>query len=196
MISGVDLKIGCAILAGGKSSRMGQDKALLEYKGQSFIDILCKELDFFEEKYIARGSNPKCLESSWKNIDDVYEERGPIGGMHAVLSVCDSDAMFFTTCDMPLLQRNLVEHICGLLDAKTEAVIAVSEDGRKNPLCGIYRKSVADVLTQQIQAGENRIMAVLDKLQVVYVPVDKETSQQLQNINTQDEYCILKKLKI
>ena len=49
------MNIGCAILAGGKSSRMGTDKALLQYNGKNFIENLMEELDFFDEKMIARG---------------------------------------------------------------------------------------------------------------------------------------------
>ncbi len=183
--------IGCAILAGGKSSRMGQDKALLTYDNTSFIQKLCEELDFFEEKYIARGSNPDCMQKDWTRVDDIYAERGPIGGIHAVLSTCTAGAMFFASCDMPLLQRGLVEKICGLLEEETDAVIAVSADGRIHPLCGVYRKSVTALLEQQILSGNHRLMKALEQLQVVYLKLSEQESLLLQNINTQEEYELL-----
>lgn len=184
-----NFSIGCAILAGGKSSRMGQDKALLTYENTSFIQKLCDELAFFEEKYIARGSNPDCSQGEWKRVDDIYPDRGPIGGIHGVLSTCDSEAMFFVSCDMPLLQRDLVERFCELFDKDTDAVIAVSADGRTHPLCGVYRKSVVTLLERQILSGNNRLMNVLEQLQVVYIKLDERESLQLKNINTQEEYC-------
>ena len=183
-------RIGCGILAGGKSSRMGQDKALLTYEDTSFIQKLCNELDFFDEKYIARGSNPDCAQGDWKRVDDIYPDRGPIGGIHAVLSTCDSEAMFFVSCDMPLLQRDLVVKICELLEEQTDAVIAVSADEKKHPLCGVYRKSVVSLLEQQILSGNNRLMNALEQLQVVYLKLDEKDSLQLQNINTKDEYSM------
>ena len=180
--------IGCAILAGGKNSRMGQDKALLTYGDTCFIQKLCEELDCFEEKYIARGSLLDCVKEDLMRVDDIYLERGPIGGIHAVLSTCTAEAIFFTSCDMPLLQRGLVEKICGLLEEETDAVIAVSADGRIHPLCGVYRKSVAALLEQQILSGNNRLMKALEQLQVVYLKLDEKESQSLWNINTPEEY--------
>ena len=82
------MKIGCIILAGGKSSRMGGDKALLEYEGKYFIEKIAEELSFFEEKIIARGNNSSLTEitdSKWQVIPDIYLDHGPMGGMHAHL---------------------------------------------------------------------------------------------------------------
>jgi molybdopterin-guanine dinucleotide biosynthesis protein A len=194
-IKQVNSPMGCAILAGGKSSRMGQDKALLTYGDTCFIQKLCEELDCFEEKYIARGSHPDCVKEDWMRVDDIYLERGPIGGIHAVLSTCTAEAIFFTSCDMPLLQRGLVEKICGFLEEETDAVIAVSADGRIHPLCGVYRKSVSALLEQQILSGNNRLMKALEQLQVVYLKLDDKESPLLWNINTREEYESLLSLK-
>ncbi len=184
--------IGCAILAGGKSVRMGQDKALLEYQGESFIERICKEFDFFFEKYIARGTNPDCFIEGWKVMEDIYKDKGPIGGIHAVLSCCAADAMFFATCDMPFLTGKLSKMLCEELKEDVDAVIAVTEDGRKHPLCGVYRKSMVRVCEAQILSGNNRMVSVLDKVNVAYVPVNGQDALQLQNINTKKEYLELK----
>ena len=186
------MKIGCAVLAGGKSSRMGTDKALLEFKGENFIERLCKELDYFEEKVIARGNRSGIENVSWNIIPDIYPERGPIGGLHAVLSECKSDAMFCVSCDMPLLQRHVATILCACMKEGVDAVIAVTEDGRKHPLCGVYRKSVLAVLEEQILSGNNRMMAALNKMQVNYVTLDSKNSQQLKNINTPEDYLEIK----
>lgn len=186
------MKIGCAILAGGKSSRMGTDKALLDIKGENFIERICKELDFFEEKIIARGSRSDIKDIFWDIIPDRYPERGPIGGLHAALFACKSDALFCVSCDMPLLQKTLAKELCGYMKEGVDAVIAVTEDGRKHPLCGVYRKSMLSVLEEQILAGNNRMMATLDKMRVEYVTLDHRNSQQLKNINTPEEYMAIK----
>ena len=74
------MNIGCVILAGGKSSRMGTDKALLEINGTNFIKKIAGELDSFEEKIFARGNREPISFDGWKNIPDVYQECGPDGG--------------------------------------------------------------------------------------------------------------------
>ena len=165
------MKIGCAVLAGGKSSRMGTG---------------------FEEKMIARGNRSDIEDVSWDIVPDIYPERGPIGGLHAVLSICKSEAIFCVSCDTPMLQMSLVKDICNCMGEEVDAVIAVTEDGRKHPLCGIYRKSVLPVLEEQILMGNNRMMAVLNRVRVEYVKIDYRNSQQLKNINTPKDYLAIK----
>ena len=187
------MNIGCAILAGGKSSRMGSDKALLTLEGKNFIQMLMDELDFFPEKLVARGKNPECAGTGWKVIDDIYPERGPLGGLHAAFTFSRSGALFFVSCDMPLLKRSLVFRVLEMLTEETDAVISVTNDGRKHPLCGVYKKTVLPVLTEQLESGNNRIMSALEKLAVKYIFLDEEDSRMLKNINTPDEYQMLVK---
>ena len=195
------MKIGCAILAGGKSSRMGTDKALLEFEGKQFITQIAEELSWFDERIIARGGNSRLegeLEREWTVIPDFYPDHGPIGGLHAALSACESDALFVVTCDMPLIESELVRELCNFMqetdfDEKRvdayDVVISVGEGGKIHPLCGVYRKSVVPVLEEQILSGRNRVMEALKRLRVNYVTVDSPAgARQLANINTPQDY--------
>ena len=196
------MKIGCVILAGGKSSRMGKDKALLEFDGTNFIEKIAGELSFFEEKMIARGNNSELLKlqhCSWKIIPDVYPDHGPIGGIHAALKECKSEAMFCVSCDVPLITSELAEKMCNMFSAQDatgeacDAVIAVTVDGKYHPLCGIYRKELWRIFEEQIIQDQNKIMNVLKKCNTFYVNLNDETSKQLMNINTKIEYKNLRK---
>lgn len=195
------MKIGCAILAGGKSSRMGTDKALLEFEGKQFITQIAEELSWFDERIIARGGNSRLegeLEREWTVIPDFYPDHGPIGGLHAALSACESDALFVVTCDMPLIESWLVRELCARMQETDfdgervdayDAVISVGEGGKIHPLCGVYRKSVIPVLEEQILSGRNRVMEALKRLRVNYVTVDSPAgARQLANINTSQDY--------
>ena len=195
------MKIGCAILAGGKSSRMGTDKALLEFEGKQFITQIAEELFWFDERIIARGGNSRLegeLEREWTVIPDFYPDHGPIGGLHAALSACESDALFVVTCDMPLIESGLVQELCARMQEADfdgervdayDVVISVGEGGKIHPLCGVYRKSVIPVLEEQILSGRNRVMEALKRLRVNYVTVDSPAGvRQLANINTPQDY--------
>ncbi len=200
------MNIGCVILAGGKSSRMGTDKALLEYDGKQFIEQITEELSQFEERIIARGTNSGFsaeLEEKWNVIPDIYPDHGPIGGLHAALSSCESDALFVITCDMPLFNRELAERLCAEMqsgegletdtDGKHvdayDVIISVGNNGKVHPLCGVYRKSVLSVLEEQILSDRNRVMEALQDLRVKYVTIDSpDQEKQLANINTPQEY--------
>jgi len=191
------LRTGCIILAGGKSSRMGEDKALLEYNGQNFIEKIADELSFFEEKIIARGNNsalPRLEEASWKIIPDEYPEHGPIGGLHATLKQCESEAMFCVSCDVPLVKACLAKKMCDIWEEVQinhepfDAIIAVTCDGKYHPLCGVYRKNLYKLMEENIMQDNNRMMAVFEKCRVKYLNLDAETSKQLINVNTRSEY--------
>ena len=190
----MNMIIGCMILAGGKSSRMGTDKALLEIDGTNFIGKIAGELNFFEEKFFARGNCAAVSVPGWQNIPDIYPECGPIGGLHAALKTCRSDALVCVTCDMPLLKSELVRDLCDQMTEEYDAVILKEADGRIHPTCGIYRKSAVNVFEQQILDGNYRMMQVLDRLRVKYVTIDPQIgSWQLKNINTPEDLRELKK---
>lgn len=189
------MKIGCVILAGGKSSRMGEDKALLEYEGKYFIEKIAEELSFFEEKIIARGSNSNLdgiTGSDWKIIPDIYQDHGPMGGMHAALKECKSDAMYAVTCDMPLITTELVQKLCIEIE-DYDAVIAVTDEGKYHPLCGVYKKQLHKSMEEHLQKDYNRMMEVLKKCNLKYLYLNAEESRMLMNVNTPEEYCRLKK---
>lgn len=192
----IHVKTGCIILAGGKSSRMGEDKALLEYEGKHFIERIAEELSFLDEKIIARGNNGELTgitDSNWKIIPDIYPDHGPMGGMHAALKECESDMMFVVTCDMPLITAELARKICNEMSDTIEsknydAVIAVSTDGRYHPLCGVYKKELYKSMEEHLKQDNNRMMEVLKKCRLKYFNLDEEESKQLMNVNTREEY--------
>lgn len=190
------MKIGCAVLAGGKSLRMGEDKALLEYHGETFIERICEQLSFFDEKMIARGNRDVTsiyVEDDWTMIADEYPEHGPIGGLHAVLKNCSSDALFCVSCDIPLLSRELAKMLCAALTDDVEAVVAVTADEKVHPLCAVYRKELYKRMEKRILEDNNRLMAMLKEFTIQYVYLDEGTSSQLLNVNTRNEYESIKR---
>lgn len=186
------MTIGCVILAGGKSSRMGTDKALLSIEDKNFINKLCDTFSFFEEKIIASGDREVPADITWSTISDVYPYHGPIGGLHAALTNCLSEAVFVTACDNPLIKRAILDRLLIEMTEDTDVVITVTEDGKYHPLCGIYRKSVGKIMEEQILSGNNRMMHVLKKVRVKYLEVNSE-EYGLYNINTPEQYaCYIK----
>ena len=178
---------GCVILAGGKSSRMGTDKALLSIEDKNFIEKLCDTFSFFEEKIIARGDREVPDDITWTVIPDGYPYHGPIGGLHAALKTCQSEAVFVTACDTPLIKAAVYDRLLAEMTEDTDVVISVTEDGKYHPLCGIYRKNVGNIMEEQILGGNNRMMQVLNKVRVKYVDVNSEEFG-LYNINTPEQY--------
>jgi len=180
---------GAALFAGGKSRRMGSDKAALLYEGKPFLYHIAQELDAFPEKLLSVDDAARYEDFPWEHVEDPDENCGPLGGLCAVLRHCRSDALLVVTCDMPRYRAELGNWLCGQLTEDFDAVVPMTEDGM-HPLCAVYRKSCLAAFSQQVAAGDYRIRKALEKLRVRYVDA-AERSCMLSNVNTPEEYQAL-----
>ncbi len=181
------MKCGAVILAGGQSRRMGKNKAELKMDERSFLDILVNELECFDELMVSVDMIVRHPEIKYPMVEDLYHDCGPISGVYSALRKSVSDALLVVPCDVPLFSRTLAMDMIACLDAETDAVIAVTEDGREHPLCGVYRKNCLNKLGECLKSGLYRMRDVLLKLHVkTYMTEGK--SWRIQNVNTPEEY--------
>ena len=187
------MKFGAVILYGGKSRRMGQDKAELIIEGRTFLEHIAGELEGFEELILSLDSMEKYPVMKCTAVTDIYSDCGPMGGIHAALSVCDSDALFVVSCDLPLFKAELGDYLCTQLDEEIDAVVPVTSDGRIHPLCAVYRKRTASVFEKYLKAGSYKILDAYKDVRVKFIPIDRTPCNEkwLQNINTPQEYDAL-----
>ena len=125
--AGMNKDVCAVILAGGKSSRMGRDKASLTLGHETFLQRIAAELDAcgFQEKYVSLGTGEKTeilIPVGWTAVRDRYRDCGPLGGIHAALSACRAEWALFVSCDTPLYRRELAE----LLISKVPGLSEVS----------------------------------------------------------------------
>ncbi len=180
------------VLAGGKSTRMGRDKAFLELRGQSLLArAIAKARAVTDEVWIV-GSLAK-FANFGKTVEDVYPERGPLGAIHAALASSATELNFVLAVDMPFVEEEFARWLIGEA-RKSEFVVTVPRaGGRLHPLCGVYRKRFAEIARQSLERGENKI----DRL-FLEVPTSVIEEQQLllagfsgdmfRNVNTREEW--------
>ncbi|MGI5963264.1 MAG: molybdenum cofactor guanylyltransferase [Lawsonibacter sp.] len=180
------MTIGAALLAGGKSRRMGTDKARLEMKGESFLQRIAQELTGFEERILSVDCAERYPELEWTRAIDEIPSCGPLGGLYTVLKMCRSQALLVVSCDVPLYRAAFGYWLCEQLEEPWDAVVPVTQDGA-HPLCGVYRKRCAPVLERQILDGNYRIQGGLERLQTRFVEAGSWEGV-LRNINTPEEY--------
>jgi molybdopterin-guanine dinucleotide biosynthesis protein A len=184
---------GCTllILAGGRSRRMGRDKAALPVGDGTMIDHLVRRLSpVVDETIVAGGSNALRLDGL-RRIDDRYPGMGPLAGIHAGLLEAGRPLVWVVGCDLPdvepqlgrLLRRRAVD-----CDAAVPRV-----DGRPEGVCAVYRRSLAARLETLLRAGHRSVKAFLAGVKVCYVTpaelrsVDPEL-RSFRNINTPADY--------
>lgn len=181
------MKCGAVVLAGGKSRRMGREKARLTINGVSFLDQLMQELKEFPELMVSVDDERLHPQIPYPMVSDIFHNCGPMGGLHAALKACSSEALVTVPCDVPLFSGKIAEGLRQCLDSRTDAVVAVTRDGREHPLCGIYRKSCLPILEECLGERNYRMRDVLRKLKVKKYQVGKE-SWRLANVNTMMDY--------
>ena len=192
------MKFGSVILAGGRSLRMGEDKAKLKIDGMCFLDRIAEELCGFDELLVSVDELARHPVLPYPTVCDRFPGCGPMAGLHAALSVCASEALFVVSCDLPLFRGELAVYLCERLTQEVDAVVPLTSDGRIHPLCAVYRKEAAALFEQFLMAGNLRIRDVLRSLRVEYVPIsDSPCSESwLLNVNTKEEYQALCERKV
>ena len=137
------------ILSGGKSERMGTDKAMLKVGGIPAIERIYNTMaDIFRDIMIISDypDNYKYLTLNNLTLNiypDIYPSMGPLGGIHSALSNAESSHIFVVSCDIPLIDENSIRYIIGKKNDK-DITLPVAF-GRLQPLCGIYSKSCLPV---------------------------------------------------
>lgn len=129
------------ILAGGKSRRMGSNKSLLKVGDKTIIERLIDQLkDIFNEVILVTNSPNDYKFTDIRKYKDLYPYMGPLAGIHSGLIHSNTTINLILTCDMPLMSKEMIEHI---VQYKTDKSITICRD--KNfihPFPGLYSKSI------------------------------------------------------
>ncbi|RHW40257.1 molybdenum cofactor guanylyltransferase [Neobacillus notoginsengisoli] len=162
------MKATAILLSGGKSSRMGTNKALLKIQDKTNIERIKDELIKIFDEVILVTNDPEAYEFLQINtITDEYPGQGPLAGIHAGLKASSSDANLAVACDMPFVSAELAESMIKRL-GHHDAVIPVIE-GRQHPLFAVYQKTIVQEIEECIKSDSLRLKALLEKLDVLYL---------------------------
>lgn len=184
--------VSAVILAGGASSRMKSDKALLPFRGERFIERVYRQLsEIFPEVIVVTNSPEMYPFLPCRIVADTYPGMGPLAGIQAGLTQSASPYVFVVACDMPDLNQRLIRHLASRAEA-VDVVIPESESGLE-PLHAIYGKGCLPAMNKALSAGKNKIIDCFDHLRVAVVScreiagIDPSFSS-FRNINTPEEY--------
>jgi len=162
------MKAGAIILSGGKSSRMGTNKALLKFHEKTNIERIKDELKHVFDDIILVTNDPETYQFlNIKTVTDQYPGSGPLAGIHAGLEASDYEENFVVACDMPFVSAELAESLVKALKHH-DAVVPVIE-GRQHPLFAAYQKRAAREAKSCIEEGTLRMKHLLDRLNVRYL---------------------------
>lgn len=182
------------ILSGGKNSRMNyRIKAFLEVDGVRFIDKIFFSVSDFKEKILS--CNDIKLYEEFKEkallVKDEYKNIGPIGGIYSCLKKSNFESALVVASDMPFLSKDFINYISSY-EFSEDALIPVV-NGKINPLCGIYKKSVLKTIELMIHKKDYKLKNLLENINTKYIDCDEKNN--FINVNTEVEYNELCKEK-
>ncbi len=181
-----------AILVGGKSSRMGTNKAFLELKGKTFIELQIELLkEMFDEMFISANTPSEYEYLNLPIFTDIYPGKGPLGGIYTSLINSSSLHTFMLACDMPFIGTELINHLKELTK-EYDVVIPKSEKGLE-PLHAFYSKNCIDPIKRSLDENNLRIISFFPHVNVKIVELDSlalsdRFNNSIKNLNTRDDY--------
>jgi molybdenum cofactor guanylyltransferase len=176
--------ISVAVMAGGKSKRLGQNKALMQINGISVVESVLNMVSPYVQKVMIIANTSE--EYSFLDIETAKDVRpgfGPLSGIHSALSLASSEYVLVVSCDIPLVGSKQIEQ---LVSSCRGHDITIFKHKNFEPLCAVYRRSCIDALNELIDHNECRIIDLFPTLDVKVLRVDD--AEIFRSINTKEDY--------
>lgn len=191
------------IQAGGRSSRMGEDKALKPFLGRPLIQRVVDRLSPIADELIATTNRP--ADYSFLNLrlfSDLKPDRGALGGLHTALASAAHPIVAVVACDMPFASAGLLEAMGRLLvEEEADVVIARSEGGFE-PLHAVYRRATClPAIESAIDADQWKVISWFPQVKV-RVLTDEELNSldpdglAFWNVNTPEEFAEAERISL
>lgn len=188
------------ILAGGRNTRIGTNKALLKVDGGTIIENTATVLSPLFESLIVVTNSPDSYEFlGLKTVPDLEPGKGPLVGIYSGLLASSDKWNFVVGCDMPFLSRELIAFMSKFCDASD--VVVPRLDSYYESLHAFYNESCLDSMKQQIESGNlkiNSLFATLRLHEITREEIERfgDTHTLFFNVNTLSDLEFARSLKV
>lgn len=159
-------KVAGYILAGGESSRMGRDKALLELGGVPLVVRTVRLVEAVAEMPIIVGAPERLGALGFNVVGDEWPGAGPLGGIATALHASAAPWNLVVACDLPYLTKAWLEDlIARALASAADAVLPMNERGAE-PLCAMYHRKCEPAIRAALERGTRKVTDGLAGLRV------------------------------
>ncbi len=184
------------VLAGGKSSRMGQDKGLLHFEGKHLIEHVIDKLKPVVGSIIIISNQTGYNHFGLEVIEDEIKNVGPAGGIYTALKYSKTDLNFITACDMPYINTEAIKF---MIDQTEDFDICIpSNQGQIEPLFGIYSKECLPIWEQSVLKGDYKLQNLMKPFKVKEINIDSNPlfdARIFTNLNSELDLKLLKETK-
>ncbi len=190
------------VLAGGKSSRMGEDKAFLQIGEKTFVENsigIIKPICGDRTKVVLNPNQKHFIEkipNETPIIFDIYENKGPLSGIHTALEDCETKWAIILAVDLPLVTTEIIKHLASVSDEHQNysAIVTKQKNGKLQPLCATYKvKSCLPLIKNMLVNAETiSVVSFLNRLVIKSVSEKEfDSKTPFLNINEPSDYIKL-----
>jgi len=179
------VKLTGIILAGGKSSRMGEDKGLMLIDGQPMIQSVINILSPLVSDIIIVANNKLYEQFGYPVYEDLIKDQGPLAGIYTGLKFSKTIKNVVLSCDVPFINEDVLQLLieeCGNVD-----VVIPEKNNRTHQLIGVYDKSCVEVFKSELDNNQRKIKLALEKLNLKTIKADCIDDKIFNNINSKND---------
>lgn len=185
------------VLVGGKSSRMGRDKAYLELGGRTMLSRAIHVAAAVAGTVKIVGSFDR-FRMFGLVVEDQYHERGPLGGIHAALKSSSTPLNLMLAVDLPFIDERFLTHLLSVAQRSTAIVTVPRSEGGWQPLCAVYRLEFGEIAEKALLEGKNRIDRLFGQVEVRAIEEQELVAwgcreNIFRNLNTPEDWKVAEK---
>ena len=174
------------ILAGGKSTRMGEDKGFLLFENKPFIQYSIDALKPLVSKIIIVSDDSDYDVFGLKRVNDITKNAGPVAGICSGLEASSTEYNLILSCDIPLINSEILQKLIDAIDDTSE-IIQVESRGKSMPLIALYKKQILSTFKTLLQEDERRLRVAIKSCKSKNIVLEKEHEFTTMNVNSQTE---------
>jgi molybdopterin-guanine dinucleotide biosynthesis protein A len=177
------------VLVGGRSSRMGRDKALLLHHGEALASAIAREVERAAGQCTLIGDPSRYQPLGYPVIADIYPGEGPLGGILTALRHSSADWNVIVACDMPQITAELFRGLLEAADQRSDldVLAPMGPSARFEPLCSVYHRRCGPVLQSAFDSGVRKIAEAVKYLRLETVEIPELRA--LDNVNTLEDWA-------
>lgn len=174
------------VLAGGKSSRFGSNKALHKYGESDFLNHIINLIRPYSKEILIAGYYPEYNDIGIPVLEDEYPNIGPLGGIYTALKQCTTPWIMVLTCDMPLISSEVIMMM--MASGSGESILGWHHESIFNTFPIIVSKEALPYIENAVQSGIYRIRQLFEWGISKKIRIPEPLLHKFANINTLDDY--------
>lgn len=182
------VNIAAYLLAGGKSSRMGEDKGLIDLADKPMAKYA---LDTLEEMGISPTivtNNDEYASLGYPLIQDIISDKGPMGGLYSAMENNQATYVFLISCDLPFVPKEAFQKLIDT--AKEQSLIVSKFMGMTNPLFALYNKNLKEKIRDNINSDKLKMQDFIRETDFEEVDMEdlvRQYPKRFTNVNTPED---------